>query len=1000
MNMSANLTGKPATTETLYLIDGYAQIFRAFFAMRTPMTSQVTGEPTQVVFGVLATLFKLIFHSNPRYLAMIVDMPGDTFRDTVYSAYKATRSPTPPDLKVQIPRVLESVAALGIPVIGKPGLEADDVIATIVQRVLDDPALSHVSVCIVSRDKDLEQLLGDRVRMFDPQNDTFQTPETLLDAKGVRPEQVIDLLTLTGDTSDNIPGANGIGPKTAAQLLQEYGTLEGIYANIEKIKGKRRENLEAFAAPMELGEFTSQRDLSKFLVTLKRDGEFDFTMDAAAVSPPDLERVIPLFQELGFNRFQQDVHRLAKSFGIAPPAEGGAWPASAVPVGERQGVGTVHPDAQGDGEPEVPAGEPTTIETAGATYECVTTVAGLEEAIASMRAAPLLAVDTETTGLLRTDRLVGICIAWREGHAIYVPVRSPEPSAHLDEATALALLKPVLEDQSVPKCGHNIKFDAAVLLRCGVRLAGVAIDTMLAGQFLDAGTRGTYKMDDMALRWLNYRPVPLSDLIDTEAAKPRKVRQATLDISELAPVPSVIASRPTSMDQVALAKVTGYAAEDADITLRLANVLRPKIEKAGMADVMRDVEGPLTAVLASMEEAGILCDADELSGQAAELVARVNVIRDAIFTAVGAPFGLDSPKQLGDVLFDKLGLSVGGRGARKTSTGSRSTDSEVLDKLVEQEDPAEPHTMVPGMVLEYRKLQKLISTYLDALRDAIDPADGRIHTTYRQSGAATGRLASDSPNLQNIPVRSEEGRQVRKAFHAPPGHVLLCADYSQIELRVLAHLSEDAGLLDAFHRGLDIHAAVAAQVFGGRAEDVSRDQRNQAKTINFGIIYGISAWGLARRVGDLNYDGALALISDYKRRFPGIDRFLQACIRQATDHGYVTTILGRRRNIPEIHSTNGNTRGLGERLAINSVIQGSAADLIKLAMVNLNRRIVAGNLPMRLLLQIHDELVLEVPDGDAPAMADVVREEMQRAMALRVPLVADVGIGRDWMTAK
>jgi DNA polymerase-1 len=419
-----------------------------------------------------------------------------------------------------------------------------------------------------------------------------------------------------------------------------------------------------------------------------------------------------------------------------------------------------------------------------------------------------------------------------------------------------------------------------------------------------------------------------------------------------------------------------------------------------MADNMRDVEAPLTVVLASMEEDGILCDADELSGQASELVARVNVVRDTIFKTVGEPFLLDSPKQLGDVLFDKLGLTIGGRSARRTSTGSRSTDSDVLDKLVEQEDPADPRTLVPGMVLEYRKLQKLVSTYLDALRVAIDPADGRIHTTYRQAGAATGRLASDSPNLQNIPVRSEEGRQVRKAFHAPNGHVLLCADYSQIELRVLAHLSEDVGLLDAFARGLDIHAAVAAQVFGGDPHTVTRDQRGQAKTINFGIIYGISAWGLARRVGDLSYEGAVALIADYKRRFPGIDRFLQACVRQASEHGYVATVLGRRRAIPEINSSNGNVRGLGERLAINSVIQGSAADLIKLAMVNLHRRIVAGRLPMRLLLQIHDELVLEVPEGDADAMAVIVREEMERVMTLRVPLVAEVGVGSNWMEAK
>lgn len=978
-----------AHSGTLYLIDFFAQVFRSYFALRTPMTSPVTGESTQVIYGVLASLFKLVNQARPHYLAVCIDTPGDTFRDVVYDAYKATRPPAPDDIKQQAPRLMEALRTLGIPVIGKPGLEADDIIATIVQRVLEDPALAGVDVRIVSKDKDLEQLLGDRVTLLDDSKDVVITAETLRDAKGVSPDQVVDLLTLMGDTSDNVPGAVGIGPKTAALLLQEFGTIEGIYANIDKIKGKRRESLEAFAAPAPLGEFASQRDLSRFLVTLKRDGDFDFALDDAAIGVPDLDHALDLFKELGFNRFQDEARRMAGTYGRTTPAPAaggapavatGAWPTAVGAVAEA---------------PVPDRGEPVTIATSGATYVCVRTAAALEAAVAEMRAAPLVSVDTETTGLARSDRLVGICLAWREGHAIYVPVRSPEPATHLDEAAALAILRPLLEDPDVKKCGHNVKFDAAVLLRCGVRLDGVAIDTMLAGQFLGMGQRGSYKMDDMAVHWLNYRPVPITDLIVLDDAKPRRVRQAPLDLD----VATVLPSRPTSMDQVPLDQVTAYAAEDADITLRLAAVLAPEVANAGMADVMRDVEAPLSAVLAAMEERGILCDPDELSRQAAELVARVNVIRDRIFATVGETFLIDSPKQLGEVLFDKLALSVGGRGARKTSTGSRSTDSDVLDGLVAQADPANPRTLVPGMVLEYRKLQKLVSTYLGALREAIDPADGRIHTTYRQAGAATGRLASEAPNLQNIPVRSDEGRQVRKAFQAAPGHLLICADYSQIELRVLAHLSGDPGLLDAFARADDIHAAVAAQVFGVDPASVTREQRGHAKTINFGIIYGITAWGLARRVEGLDYERSAALIADYRRRFPGIERFLQECVRHASDHGYVATILGRRRAIPEIFGT-GNTRAFGERTAINSVVQGSAADLIKVAMVNIQRRIVADRLPMRLLLQIHDELVLEAPEREADSLAAVVRDEMARAMTLRVPIVVEVGIGRDWMTAK
>ncbi len=953
----------PAATGTLYLIDGFAQIFRAYYAIRNGMRSPVTGEPSHAVFGFAAMLLKLLRECGPAYVAVALDAPGNTFRDALYGEYKGTRRETPDDLKSQIPRVIELVERFGITAISKPGLEADDVIATVVQRVLDDPAAAGVHVRIVSKDKDLEQLLCDRVAMFDVHTDTTIDAGVLLANKGVTPSQVIDLLTLTGDTVDNVRGVDGIGPKTAAQLIQQFGSLDGILANLDKLSTKRRESFEKARAHI---------DLSRTLVTLKRDGDFPFALESLRVRRPDPARLVPFFQELGFNRFQDDVKKLAEDtaapmlpgFAGAQPSGMAAWPVSSPPSGDAVGASPLQ-TFPGSGT----AGEVQPDTAASGRYRAVTTLADLGELVATLRRQPIFAFDTETTGLGSDSKLCGLSFSWEPRQGEYVPVRSPAPETHLDETTVLSVLRPLLEDESAPKCGHNLKFDARVLARSGVRLRGVAFDSMLASQMLDPA-QPAHKLDHLAIIHLNYLMVPIANLIGTPPDE-------------------------RSMADVPLDQVVEYAAEDADVALRLFHHFTPLAESQGMTRLIAQVEAPLTAVLAEMENAGIICDPDELGRQGALLGARVAELKREIWSVAGSEFNVDSPKQLAVVLFETLKLPPG----KKTKSGY-STDAEELDRLAAQEDRANPRTSVPRLLLEHRQLAKLIGTYLGALRSAVDPGTQRIHTTFHQLVTATGRLASQGPNLQNIPVRSDIGRQVRKAFVAPSGSLLICADYSQVELRLLAHLSEDAALVEAFRVEQDIHAAVAAQVFGVDPADVTREQRNHAKTINFGIIYGVTAFGLARRIDGLDVAAAARLIADYKQRFPGIDRFLQECIGRALDDGYVTTILGRRRAIPEITSTNTHQRNLGERLAINSVVQGSAADLIKVAMVNVQRRIDKDRLPLRMLLQIHDELVFEAPAAEAEPLAAIVRDEMERALDLRVPLRADAGIGPDWMTAK
>ncbi|HTE17908.1 MAG TPA: DNA polymerase I, partial [Armatimonadota bacterium] len=729
--------------ETLYLIDGFAQIFRAYYAIRDGMRSPTTGEPTQAVFGFTGMLLKLLSQFQAEYVVVAMDAPGKTFRDDLFDQYKGTRSAPPDDLMAQIPRIQELIELFGIPAIEHPGLEADDVIACITHRVLRDPAMADIDIRIVSKDKDLEQLLCDRVTMFDIHTDTQINTAWLMENKGIRPDQVIDLLALTGDTVDNVPGVEGIGPKTATQLIQQFGSLDGIMANLDQIKGKRRENLEKARAHL---------PLSRELVTLRCESDFAFSLEAARTRPLRIDQVLPLFQRLGFNRFREEALRLARAQGIA------AAEASTEETAEET--------------PAEPAEPPTTA--AGGDYRAVTTREQLAALVETLRAQPLVSVDTETTGLGRDALLCGLSFAWEAGSGVYVPARSPEPETHLDEETVLAALRPVLEDPSVPKCGHNLKFDARVLLSVGVKLRGIVFDTLLASILIDPG-QPAHKLDHLALSLLNHRMIPISDLIGSGAEQ-------------------------ASMETVPLEQIVPYAAEDTDIALRLCGHLAPRLAAMDMEALLRDVEAPLTAVLAEMEHNGILCDPDELQRQGEVLGARAAELRQQIQDVCGCEFHVDSTRQLADVLFDKLGLASG----KKTKTG-RSTDIEVLEKLAAKEDRADPRTSVPRLVIEYRQLTKLISTYLGNLRASVDPATGRIHSSFHQLVTATGRLASQGPNLQNIPVRSDIGRQIRKAFHAAPGHVLLCADYSQIELRLLAHLSGCAALTAAFETDQDIH---------------------------------------------------------------------------------------------------------------------------------------------------------------------------------------------------
>ena len=967
--------------KTLYLIDGHAQFFRAFHAIRTPMTSPVTKEPTNATFGFIGMILKLLRELKPDYVAVAIDVSHDrgTFRSQLYPDYKATRAEPPETLGPQIERCISILKAIGIPVIGVEGFEADDVIATIADQVAKDgERLEHepaepLKLRIVSKDKDLAQLLADgKVEMYDIHTAELLDVARLKADKGITPEQVIDTLALSGDTVDNVPGVPGIGPKTAAELIAEWGTLDNLLANADKIKGKRGENIRNTAPLL---------PLSKQLVTLRKDAPVTLNLRDAEVKNFPLARLEPILVELGFNRYQTELKTLLGAPTDAPLAQ------TSAPAPRRSSKPDPMTGGLFDAFSSIPAADaPSHVEggaRATGNYRCISTRADLDNLLRELAAATIIAFDTETTSLSPRDaRLCGISLSVTSGGGCYIPVRSPDPSLHLDEATVLSALRPILEDPARPKCGHNLKYDLMVLRGAGVEVRGIAFDSMIASYLIDS-SRSSHSLDNLALALLNRRNISITELIGS--GKDQR-----------------------TFDTVPIDRATDYAAEDADVSLQLHDIMAPQLRAMGLQSLFDDVEMPLVSVLAELEWNGITVDPAELDHQAARLSTRIESLREQINAAAPRPFSPDSPKQLSTILFNKptdLEPGLGLKPVKKTKTGL-STDVEVLEKLAA--DP-EVTTPVPALIVEYRQLTKLVSTYLVALKEAINPATGRVHASFNQTVAATGRLSSSDPNLQNIPIRTEVGREIRKAFIPAKGCLLIGADYSQIELRMLAHLSKDPALIDAFKSGADIHREVAAQIHSTTPDKVTREQRDGAKMVNFGIVYGITAYGLARRLG-IDNEQAAEIIDAYKRRFAGITTFLEECIDQARRFGYVETILKRRRPIPDIESRNQALRSFAERTAINSVVQGSAADLIKLAMVDLHNRLsehpprprsAPPELPgVRMLLQIHDELVFEAQESAAQQAMHLIVTRMEAAMTLDVPLKAEASIGSDWFQTK
>ncbi len=928
---------------SLYIIDGHAQFFRAYYAIRTPMTTPVTGDPTNMVYGFTSMLLKLLREENPENIVVVIDVASDqeTFRSEIDPAYKANREEAPDDFGGQVEKCLDVLEALQIPILGEPIVEADDVIASLVKRMRKDQP--ELDMRIISRDKDLTQLIDEHVELFDAHkgqvvvpDDIFKTPDM-----GIKPSMVGDILALMGDSSDNIQGVPGIGPKTAAKLIMEFGSIDGIYKNIESIKGKRKENLLASRELLKT---------SRELVTLKEDVKFDFDLGETKYDPSewDVKQINSLFKEFGFNRFPDDIKRLTQTEdqNIATSKQ---KPSSTI----TGGLFDMGPDR--------------THLAYEAGYELIDTPKKLADLVEKCKNVDIIAIDTETTGLNpMTAKLCGISISVGEGDGSYIPTMCPED--HLSEEVVIDSFREIFENENIAKIGHNIKYDLVVLENAGVVVKGTLHDTLIAAWLLDASRSG-YSMDAVALGTLGYECISIKELIG-------------------------IGKSQITFDKVTLVDACPYAAEDVDITFRLWNQFEPQLQDKKLRQLYEEVEMPLVRVLAAMRIAGIKVDLEVLNSQKEFISTRIDELQNEIVAAAPYPFNPDSPKQLSEVLFNE----PPGLGIKPVKKGKsfHSTNVEVLEKLASDPDV---ESELPTLILEYRKLTKLVNTYLVSLAEAINPATGRIHASFNQTGTSTGRLSSSDPNLQNIPIRSEIGREIRRAFVPEQDNVFVSADYSQVELRMLAHLSGDEALLQAFRDGKDIHKAVASEVFGTAIEEVSDEQRSAAKAVNFGIVYGITRWGLARQL-KCDPQRASQIIDDYKDRFKGIDSFLETCVEQAKEFDFVETIKHRRRPIRGIHAANQQQRALAERVAINSVVQGSAADLIKVAMNDVHL-VLADSYPnARLLLQIHDELVVETPKSDAEVVRDVLVNVMESAMALDVPIVADASIGTNWYECK
>lgn len=927
------------TEKKLFLLDAYALIFRSYYAFIKNPRITSKGMNTSAVFGFLLTLEEVLQKQKPSHIAVVFDTPEPTFRHDMFSEYKATRDETPEDIKTAVPYIKRLLEAYNIPVITCPGYEADDVIGTMAKKAAEKGFITYM----MTPDKDFAQLVSDKIFMFKPSRGGNESLKWGVDdirrEFGVeRPEQVIDILALTGDSVDNIPGAPGIGPKTARKLISEYGSVEEVLKNSSLLQGKLKEAIE---------NHRDQIELSKKLVTIARDAPVELNESDLALRSPDRDKLKSLFEELEFRTIAARILEANEKNDSVTEQE------TATP-----GPEAIQGDLFGTSAGTTVSGK-ASIETVPHDYRLIVDENELKKLAGVLMSLDEVCFDTETTSINALDsELVAIAFSFKkhEGYLVWFP-ESKDKTIKL-----LELLRPVFENEKIKKIGQNLKFDIQVLGNYGIEVKGALFDTMIAHYLLEPDMR--HNMNLLSETYLSYTPVPIESLIGEKGKNQKTMRSVSAEM------------------------IREYAVEDADVTLQLKEVFEPRLRSEELENLAREIEMPLIYVLAEMERNGVKLNREDLKVIEMELSEDIRLLEKEIYSLAGTEFNISSPKQLGDILFLKLKLD---ENAKVTKTRQFVTNEEILQRL------AGRHPII-NKVLEYRGLKKLLSTYVETLPQLVNRRTGRIHTTFNQAVASTGRLSSINPNLQNIPVRDERGREIRKAFVPEDGKIFFSADYSQIELRLMAHLSKDKNMIADFMSGNDIHAATASKIFGVPIENVTREMRSKAKTANFGIIYGISSFGLSERL-TIGRKEARELIDGYFSSYPGVKIYMDECIKRARQKGYVTTMFGRKRYLRDINSRNQVVRGNAERNAINAPIQGSAADIIKIAMIRIHNRIKSENLSAKMILQVHDELIFELPPEELDLLKEIVVPEMMNAAALDVPLQVDCGTGRNWLEA-
>ena len=883
--------------ERFFILDGHSHCYQAYYAITAKLTTP-DGKPANAVYGFTRMLQKLLREHHPEYVVVVFDTKYATHRHNSYAEYKANRKPTPDELQAQIPLIYKVVRAYNIPIYAARGYEADDIISALVKKLSE----KNVEIIIATSDKDMEQLLSPQVKILNAKKGVMIDQETLYREKGIRPEQVVDVLSLSGDSSDNVPGVPGIGNKTALELIQKWGSLESVLSSIDQISGKKRqENLRVFS---------DQARLSQKLVKLYSEIPIPIDMNACKLDTTENTKLKKLFREFGFNTLLADMVATAK-----------------------------------------------TEETQ---YHLINTGEKFHEFLEQLKNQKVFSIDLETTNVKPLKaQIVGISFSWQAKEAYYLPLMTPNGIEHLDANTVLPKIRTVLEDENIKKIGQNIKYDLLVLRNNNIHLQGIAFDSMIASYLLNPVKRN-HNLDDIALEYLSYKTIATSELIGSGKEQ-------------------------ITMDRVAVDKVCQYACQDADVAYRLANITEPLLKKEGLWHLFQHIEIPLIYVLAEMEWNGISLETHVLKEMSCWLTTKLQQLEKEIYASAGYEFNIDSPRQLSEILFEKLELPR----LRKTKTGS-STDANVLTTL------AWRHAL-PKLALEYRQLTKLKNTYVDALPAMINQSTGRVHTSFNQTVTATGRLSSSEPNLQNIPIRTDIGREIRRAFVPSEKDTLfLSADYSQIELRILAHFSEDAALITAFQQDKDIHSVVASAIYNVPIEGVTSEMRRNAKAVNFGIIYGLSEFGLSRDTG-LTLEESREFINAYFSLYHGVKKYRDTVIEEAKACGYVQTLFNRKRSIPDISSEDKKRRNLAERIAVNTIIQGTAADLIKVAMNNIHAKLKKGEYGAKMILQIHDELLFEVKENKLASTRSMIQEEMSHAVTLNVPVKINIKTGKNWM---